>query len=145
MGLGYLPVAPGTWASVGAAAVYLALRRLPLQLCMAALAVGVVLVLLLGLALAPRALRIYGRADPGHFVLDEVAGLWLTCLLFPWPDGLAAGVSALVAFRVFDIAKPFPIRRLEKLPGGWGVMLDDLLAAVYAAAALWVLFYGFGG
>ena len=142
LGLGHLPVAPGTWASAGAAGVYLVVRCLPSPTWRLVLAGLIVAVCLLGLRVCPRAVDVYGRSDPGPFVLDEVAGTWLTCLLFWWRGPIAAAIAAFVAFRVFDIAKPFPIRRIEKVPGAWGVMADDLMAAVYSAAVLWPLCYG---
>jgi len=138
-GLGYLPVAPGTWGSAGAAAACWALRQAPAPWSFAIVSVLFVLVLVGGIALAPAAEALYGGKDPGRFVLDEVAGQWLTCLAL-WAHGPLVGVgAAFVAFRVFDVAKPPPIRRIERLPGGWGVMLDDLAAAVYAALAVWLV------
>ena len=107
------------------------------------LGVALAIVLVLGLGLAPWAERHWGGKDPREFVLDEVAGMWLVGLLCPHAF-LSPGSSRLlgvalgfIAFRVFDVAKPWPIRRIERLPGGWGVMLDDLMAAVYAAVFLW--------
>jgi phosphatidylglycerophosphatase A len=142
LGLGHLPVAPGTWGSAGAAAVYVALRSLPGAAWRVALCVLFLAVLALGLWAAPRAEKAYGKSDPGPFVLDEVAGVWLTCLAFRWRGPLVTAIAAFAAFRVFDIAKPFPVRRLEDLPGGWGVMMDDLAAAAYSVALLWPLCYG---
>ena len=141
LGLGHLPVAPGTWASAGAALVYLLVQWLDRPVAYALLAALFVGVVVLGLAVCPRAIEVYGDKDPGPFVLDEVAGYWLTCLAFHWSSPLATAVSAFVAFRFFDIVKPFPIKRLERIPGAWGVMLDDLAAGVYSAALLWVVFY----
>jgi phosphatidylglycerophosphatase A len=75
-----------------------------------------------------------GREDPGHVVIDEVAGQWLTLAVCRpnWPHALLA----LVLFRLFDIIKPWPIRKLEALPGGWGIMLDDLAAGLYGLVVL---------
>jgi phosphatidylglycerophosphatase A len=142
LGLGHLPVAPGTWASAGAAAVYLALRGLGDPLSYGLLAVLTALVIGLGVGVCPRATELYGSEDPRQFVLDEVAGYWLTCLLFHWRGPLATALAAFLAFRFFDVLKPPPIRRLERIPGAWGVMVDDLAAAVYAAASLYVVCYG---
>jgi phosphatidylglycerophosphatase A len=78
-----------------------------------------------------------GRKDPGHVVIDEVAGQWLTLAVCrpDWPHA----VLALALFRLFDIIKPWPIRKLEALPGGWGIMLDDLAAGVFGMIALAVI------
>ncbi len=142
LGLGYLPVAPGTWASAGAAAIYLGLRAIGSPACYVVLGALTLLVIALGLGVCPRAAELFESKDPHEFVLDEVAGQWLTCLLFAWRGPLATAVAAFVAFRFFDILKPPPIRRLERIPGAWGVMVDDLAAAVYAAASLYLVCYG---
>ncbi len=136
LGLGCLPLAPGTWGSLGAAGIGLLLFLLvPWPWSNVLLAGGLIVILGVGQALGPWAERYYGENDPKPFVLDEVAGQWLTCLLagvtlIPPFFGLAA--VPFVMFRLFDIWKPFPIRRIETLPGGWGIMLDDLFAALYA-------------
>ena len=139
LGLGHLPVAPGTWASAAAAAAYVLIDRLPAPWAPVLLGALLLGVFAAGLALVPAAEAAYGSKDPRQFVLDEVAGQWLTCLLFAWRGPLATAAAAFVAFRVFDIVKPFPIKRLETLPGGWGVMSDDLAAGAYAAGTLWLL------
>jgi phosphatidylglycerophosphatase A len=139
LGLGHLPLAPGTWASAGAAAAYVLLRHLAPDA--SAVVVGIMLVsaVAVGLLVCPHAMRVYGSSDPRQFVLDEAAGMWLVTLGFPWRSALATAGLSLVAFRLFDVLKPFPIRRVEKLGGPVGVMADDLLAALYAVAALWLL------
>jgi phosphatidylglycerophosphatase A len=99
----------------------------------------VIAAFLAGVAVCPGAMVAYGNDDPGEFVMDEVAGLWLTGLIFwawgPW----SAALGALVAFRVFDVLKPPPISHVDSLHGKWGVMADDLVAGVMAAGALWIL------
>ena len=85
--------------------------------------------------------RHYGREDPGEVVVDEVAGMMLTLLWLP--GGWGALLIGFLAFRFFDIVKPFPARMAEQLPGGWGVMTDDLVAGLYGYAlvrtVLWLL------
>jgi phosphatidylglycerophosphatase A len=78
--------------------------------------------------------RHFGRTDPSQVVIDEVLGMWITLFLNPvgWPHLLAA----FLLFRVFDIIKPFPANRFERIPGGIGVMADDAMAAVYANLVL---------
>jgi phosphatidylglycerophosphatase A len=139
LGLGHLPVAPGTWGSAGAALIYGLVRLLGGPLAAPVLGVLTLIATLAGLAVCPAAVLVYGRKDPGEFVMDEVAGLWLTGLLFwawgPW----SAALGVLVAFRLFDVLKPPPVSTAEKLQGGWGVMTDDLVAGVMAAGLLWIV------
>ena len=92
----------------------------------------------------PAAEAARGKTDPGEIVMDEVAGQSLTLLpaLLMAPAGFLAGhiwlttILGFILFRIMDIAKPWPIRKLERLPAGWGVLCDDLLAGVYAGVAL---------
>ena len=141
-GLGYLPVCPGTWGSAGAVGFYVCLQMgLGWPLNAGLLAAALVVCLAVGIPLATSTERLEGRTDPGFFVLDEVAGQWVTCLIF-WSAGWhlwQLAVACFIAFRVFDIAKPPPIRKVEKYPAGWGVMLDDLVAGLYGGVALWAL------
>jgi phosphatidylglycerophosphatase A len=94
--------------------------------------------------LGPWAERRWNRKDPQMVVLDEVAGFLTTVLLFsPDPDRvslLALTVWAFAMTRFFDILKPPPVHLLERLPHGWGILLDDVAASLYAVAALWILY-----
>jgi phosphatidylglycerophosphatase A len=144
-GLGFLRPAPGTWASVGAGAVALVVGlTVPsawLQPLFLALAVTAGLA---GLAVCPAAIRHFRCSDPPQVVIDEAAGTWLACALVPGSvlggTPLLATAMIVGAFRVFDIAKPWPVGWLERLPGAWGIILDDLaaglLAGVMSAAIL---------
>jgi phosphatidylglycerophosphatase A len=98
---------------------------------------------LLTVALGPWAEAYWNRKDPRHFVLDEYAGYFLTILLFRTPNIWLTAVWTFVVTRVFDILKPPPARRLESLPWGWGILLDDLVASLYAAAFLHALAFLF--
>ena len=138
--LGYSPLVPGTAGTLGALALAFLLFLLPPGLPYgAACAAVVVLSLVLGVPLGSWAERYYGEKDPGPFVLDEVMGYFVPlCIYFrtpPAPDELFA---AFVLFRIFDVAKPTPARKLERLPGGWGIMLDDLAAGLLALVGLTV-------
>jgi phosphatidylglycerophosphatase A len=134
-GCGYAPIAPGTAGSLGALLPAWLLSHYagwPVYIWpIAALGITVPAMWVAGVA-ATHA----GRKDPGLVVVDEVAGQWLTLAgaqTFSWRVALAA----FVLFRVFDIWKPPPVRQLERLPGGTGIVADDLMAGVYAALVLW--------
>lgn len=132
--MGYIPFAPGTCGSVAGLALYAAIRfGGPPWLEVAAIPV----VYVVGAWAATLAERHFGHDDPGPVVIDEILGMLLTLVLLPvsWTGALAG----FVLFRIFDILKPPPCRQLEKLAGGWGIMSDDVLAALYAHVALRVL------
>lgn len=133
--LGRMPAAPGTWGSAGAA-VLAPFVFLPLSWSWRAVLLAAVMVI--GIAASSRAERIVGKRDPGCVVIDEVAGQWLTFAPFAALDwGMIA--AGFLLFRFFDIVKPWPVRQAElRFPGGIGVMMDDCLAGIYAALALWV-------
>ncbi len=120
-----VPVAPGTAGSFAALLLYLAL---PPQGAVTFLVFAGVTAL--GVWAAGAAEKVFGRKDPHQVVIDEVAGLFFVYWGLPWdPLTLVAG---FVLYRLMDVIKPFPARRLEHLPGGWGIMLDDLVAGLYA-------------
>jgi len=143
LGTGHLPIAPGTWGSAGACIVFIAVAFAAggQQICLTGtmLILAAAATLICGF-LGRWAEADFGRKDPGQVTLDEWAGqaialCWLPLGAGPWGWIVATG-AAFVAFRAFDIIKPPPIRRLEKLPGGWGIVADDLLAGVYANITL---------
>ena len=132
-GAGRLKPGPGTWGSVGALLLWAAFAWLAHpapRVLLAALLGGIALSLIFGVPAATIAARESGKHDPGFVVIDEVAGQWIT-LLFSPPDWQHA-LIALALFRLFDITKPFPVRRLERLPEGWGIVFDDVAAGLYA-------------
>jgi phosphatidylglycerophosphatase A len=88
----------------------------------------------MGTAAAAIVARRVGITDPGIVVVDEVVGMWVSLLFLPFTAGTAA--LGFVLFRVMDVWKPYPARQLEDLPGGWGIMSDDLMAGLYANLAL---------
>ncbi len=146
-GAGHLPGAPGTWGSLVTVLLLLALSGLDGAFAGAgvsfslATATGLVVVLLLlGVVLGGHAARDYGTEDPGAFVLDEVVGQLVALLPViaagPGPLPPLQVALALLLFRAFDIAKPPPCRALEELPGGAGIMADDVMAGLYAAGLL---------
>ena len=125
-GSGYSPIASGTAGSVVGVALWLALSRLsPASYALAC--AGVIAV---GIWAAGRAEQLLGRHDDGRITIDEVAGMLVSLAWLPARPEVA-GVGFLL-FRLFDIWKPFPARQAERLPGGLGVMADDLVASAYA-------------
>ena len=132
--VGFAPAAPGTVGAAAAIPFFLLLRRadsawLEIAVCAAIVAAGAWSARLTEAAL--------GVEDPGPVVIDEVVGMFVSLLFLPatWP----VIAAAFLAFRVFDIVKPWPAGRLEHVPGGWGVMADDVMAGVYANLAVQVL------
>lgn len=132
-GLGYSPVAPGTVGSLAGLPLAWGIHHLPLwgQVTTAALCFVV------GIPICTVAARVLGLKDPGAVVFDEIAAFPVLFLVNP--INVKTGIVGFVLFRVFDILKPWPARQLEKLPGGLGIMADDLAAAVYAAAVMWCI------
>lgn len=155
-GLGRLPLAPGTWGSLPVVIVFALMWQFHLSgpsisIVMAALTIAGSLICV---KFAPAAIAATGKNDPREVVADELAGQALTFLAIPFfiPVILTAGQICIITsggfllFRLFDIVKPWPIRKLEKLPEGWGILADDLLAGVYAAIVLLiVIFLWMGG
>lgn len=130
-GAGYAPVAPGTFGSAVGVVIYLLTQHWPRE----AQFTLVLAISAAGVWAASEAERHFGREDPGPVVIDEVAGQLLT-LLFLGVGALGVAAGFLV-FRVLDITKPWPVRRLEDLPGGLGIMADDLMAGVYGWGIMW--------
>jgi phosphatidylglycerophosphatase A len=130
--LGFLPLVPGTFGSLAGLGIAL---LLPADGWHLSIAIGVVVASALTVALGPAAARAAGRKDPPQVVMDEVAGMMLALLFVPAPNAVEAAAGFLL-FRAFDILKPPPARQLERLPGGWGILLDDLAAGVWAALLL---------
>ena len=121
-GAGYFPVAPGTVGSAVGVGLYLLMPRpwlVPVT----------VVITIIGIWAAGEAERHFAREDPGPVVVDEVAGQLLT-LLFTGV-GVRGAILGFFLFRILDIIKPWPANRLERLPGGLGIMADDLMAGVY--------------
>lgn len=138
-GTGYLPIAPGTWGSAAVCVIYLAItmgaKANPLVIDLTFASIALAATLGCGL-LGPFIEKTFAKKDPGQCTLDEWAGQAVTLLLLPMAATLSTQLitagAAFFAFRFFDIIKPPPVRQLEKLPAGWGIVADDLAAGVYA-------------
>jgi phosphatidylglycerophosphatase A len=132
-GAGLLKPGPGTYGSAAALALWMTAAQTlhPTHLKLDTL-LAAIIATLIGIPAASIVARESGREDPGHVVIDEVAGQFFTLILCP-PDW-AHAILALLLFRLFDILKPPPIRQLERLHGGLGIMLDDVAAGLFALA-----------
>jgi phosphatidylglycerophosphatase A len=139
-GLGNLRPGPGSWGSLAAALVWLLLSRIIAgKLQPAVLACFIVIVVVAGIPAATVLARSSGVKDPQKVVIDEVAGQWITLLFAPvsWKTLLAG----FILFRGFDILKPPPVRQLERLPEGTGIVADDVAAGIYALAVMQLLLH----
>jgi len=139
-GAGWLKPGPGTWGSLSAALLWWLIAshvppssRVPVLCLLIAASVAV------GIPAATLEARGCGKKDPSHVVIDEVAGQLITLLAVPikWKPLLAG----FILFRVFDILKPPPLRRLERLPEGTGIVVDDLGAGIYGLIAMQLLLH----
>ena len=133
-GVGYIPLAPGTFGSAVGIGVFLLLQSWPMQLA------AIVVITFAGIWAATRTEQILGLKDPGKVVVDEVAGQMIALLpLSIFGLGKIWIIVSFILFRVFDIFKPYPARRFEALRSGLGIMADDLVAGFYAALIVMVI------
>lgn len=155
-GVGYLPLAPGTWGSIVGIGVYALVRGAAMKFffdtgvsrnfnllhvnygVVAIELAAVVLITLVGIWAASVTEKLSGRKDPSKVVIDEVAGQFIALIPIPFAPGTAwwSAILAFILFRFFDIVKPYPARRLESLESGLGIMADDIVAGSYAAIAV---------
>jgi len=127
---GYFPIASGTAGSFVGVVLYLLMNRfLPLPYYGTYYGIVTFVLFILGILASSKAEIIFGKKDSGKIVIDEIVGFMVT--MFAIPSTLKYVLAGFFLFRVFDIIKPFPIRRFEKLEGGLGVMLDDFIAGIY--------------
>lgn len=136
---GYSPIAPGTMGAVVATLMWLVpytyCTHIELQLVTLA---AILLFTFVSIPSIRRVEKSWGE-DPSRVVVDEMVGVWISLLAVPDEAHWARIVGAFVLFRLFDIVKPLGVRRMERIGGGWGVMLDDILAGVYGAIVLYVV------
>lgn len=155
VGVGYLPVAPGTYGSLVAAGFYyllatvfgsfryganLAAPEFFVAAVHALILIAFLLFSLLGVWAAGRATDLLGNLDPSEAVVDEVIGQLIVFLFIPFTSSLFLIGCGFLLFRLFDIWKPYPIDYLQGLPGGIGVCADDILAGVYAGVCLSIVY-----
>lgn len=140
-GTGWLPVAPGTWGAAAAALLVWPLTFLTPSAFSLELTVLILAFTWIG-AIGSNMVADEWGEDPGQTVIDEMVGMWIAVLGLPvdWRYWLAA----FLLFRLFDIFKPAGIRRLERIEGGWGVMLDDVMAGAYSNLLLRIVVISIG-
>ena len=139
-GIGYMRPGPGTWGSSATTVLWALLAHaLPGTARIPVLVAVVVAVTLVGIPAATRVARASAKMDPSFVVIDEVAGQLISLVAVPlaWKTFLAG----FILFRVFDIIKPPPVRHLERLPEGTGIVLDDVAAGIYALAVMQLLLH----
>ncbi|MDP2321827.1 MAG: phosphatidylglycerophosphatase A [Acidobacteriota bacterium] len=129
--VGFFPIAPGTAGSLAALALFAFVRWVGMPAFELA---TIAVVLVAGIWSANGAERALGRKDPGPVVIDEVLGMLITLALLP--VSLVGVLVGFLLFRLFDVVKPYPAGRLEHLPGGYGIMLDDAVAGLYSYLVL---------
>ena len=132
--VGYLPFAPGTWGSVFAILLWWVLLK---DLNTFIFGVVIIIFLLIGIVVSNIIIDQSGDHDPSHIIIDELVGQWLA--LFLLPEGFFNIAISFILFRFFDIIKPWPIRLIEKLPKGLGVMSDDLTAGLITLVLIQVI------
>lgn len=131
--VGLLPYAPGTWGTAAAIPLYYLISGIPYYFYIAV----TVVVIIISVRASDIAEEIYGKSDPGQIVADEVCGYLVTMILIP--PTLINIIIGFFLFRLFDIVKPPPSRQAERLPGGMGVVMDDVVAGIFANIALQVI------
>lgn len=148
-GLGFLPIAPGTWGSMPSAGIFAGICFfVPLEYALGANSIAMVLLIAIGsfacVKYSPEIIKLTGKKDPGEVVADELAGQAVTFIgvsATGVKEILIISAAGFLLFRLFDIIKPSPARNLEKLPAGWGILADDLMAGVYAAIVLHIFIH----
>jgi len=127
--VGYLPLMPGTWGSLAGALVYFLVKH-NVYISLAVFA----LLLFLGLLTSGKAADIFGKKDDKKIVIDEVCGIFLLYILIPYTRSHM--IIGFILFRLFDVVKLYPAKKLERLPRSWGIMADDILSALYACLVI---------
>jgi phosphatidylglycerophosphatase A len=135
-GSGLAPYAPGTMGTLVGVVICLLCLPLPWPLRL----LIVIALSALSIYVAQQAEKIYQKKDDQRIVIDEIIGIQIAML--PVAITVLHLCVGFVLFRIFDILKPFPINNLQRLPGGWGVVIDDVVAGIYAGAVMWLLMFG---
>jgi phosphatidylglycerophosphatase A len=142
-GAGFAPKAPGTFGALEGVAIFLLTLALQLsaQQHFVLLVALNLLIFAAGVWASKRTCEISNLEDPSQVVVDEISGQLIALTPLAFASSTALVIVAFMLFRLFDIFKPYPIRKLEHLPNGFGVMLDDVLAGIFAAVIIWLVSY----
>lgn len=136
-GLGLIPRAPGTFGALGGLAVGLSVLQFTANPNLI-LSILIVLFFFIGVYCAGKLIPEWGK-DPSVIVIDEVVGMWLSMIFIP--NNIILLLLSFAVFRFFDIVKPLFIRKVENIRGGWGIMLDDVVAGIFANAVVHLLIF----
>lgn len=129
---GYIPIASGTFGSLAALIIYF----IPGFEKPAIIIPAIVIFFFAGVFISGKFEKVYGE-DPSECTVDEVVGTWIALLFLPKTFGIA--ITSFFIWRILDIIKPFPARKSEDLPGGWGIMMDDVLSGLYTLIFMHIL------
>jgi phosphatidylglycerophosphatase A len=142
---GYSPIAPGTAGTLLAVLIYILEYIFFKTGCIITNFIFVLIMLYPSFKLGDAGEKFFNKKDPSEVVIDEMIGLWVSVLFIPF--SLQIALLAFIIFRIIDIFKPYPIRKLEKLKGGFGIVLDDFMAGVFTniIIRLIIIFTGFFG
>ncbi|MBD3273390.1 phosphatidylglycerophosphatase A [Candidatus Dependentiae bacterium] len=132
---GFFPLGPGTFASILTTLILFFLPTLSFIFSIS----SILILTIIGLFVSDVYAKTNGQHDPSQVVIDEVVGMWISLLLVP--KSIITFLIAFLLFRFFDIVKPYPINKFEKLPGGWGIMLDDILAGLFSFLFVHIFIY----
>jgi len=141
LGTGFAPVAPGTFGSIVGVALYMliAILRLPIGIHYGVMMVLSIWICYIGVWTSTRTAQMFGVHDPGQVTVDEVAGQFITLAFLPVAPPIYLVIVGFILFRLFDIVKPYPIRDLEYLYSGLGIMADDILAGLFAGVLTFLI------
>ena len=134
---GYIPVASGTFGSLVAIVIYLIPGFEQLQIILP----SIVILFVYGVFVSSKFEKLYGK-DPSQCTVDEVVGTWIALMALPKTAYIIS--TSFLVWRALDIIKPFPARSSEKLPGGWGIMIDDVISGFYSLIIVQLVVYSFG-
>jgi len=129
---GYIPIASGTFGSFAAVLIYLIPGFENLYIIIPA----IIIFTIYGIFIGNKFEKLYGK-DPSECTIDEVVGMWISLLFLP--KNLIITAAAFFLWRIFDIIKPYPARKLESLPGGLGIMIDDVVASIYSLLTIHII------